>query len=32
VRASVGRRMTPVTVVVRGGTHRMNLSIDTGIR
>jgi hypothetical protein len=32
VRASVGMRMTPATVVMRGGTHRLNLSIDTGIR
>jgi hypothetical protein len=32
VRASVGMRMTPTTVVVRAGTHRTNFSIDTGIR
>jgi hypothetical protein len=32
VRASVGMRMTPTTVVARAGTHRVNFSIDTGIR
>jgi hypothetical protein len=32
VRASVGMRMTPATVVARAGTHRVNFSIDTGIR
>jgi hypothetical protein len=32
VRASVGMRMTPATVVVRAGTRRVNFSIDTGIR
>jgi len=32
VRASVGMRMTPATVLVRAGTHRRNFSIDTGIR
>jgi hypothetical protein len=32
VRASVGMRTTPATVVVRAGTHRTNFDIDTGIR
>jgi hypothetical protein len=32
VRASVGMRLTPATVVVRAGTHRRNFAIDTGIR
>jgi hypothetical protein len=32
VRASVGMRLTPMTVVVRAGTHRTNFDIDTGIR
>ncbi len=32
VRARVGMRSTPATVVVRPGSHRANLSIDTGIR
>jgi hypothetical protein len=32
VRASVGMRMTPTSVVVRAGTHRANFAIDTGIR
>ena len=32
VRASVGMRVSPATITVRTGTHRANLSIDTGIR
>jgi hypothetical protein len=32
VRASVGMRMQPTTVVVRAGTHRADFAIDTGIR
>ena len=32
VRANVGMRMTPTTVVVRAGTHRENLAVDTGLR
>ena len=32
VRASVGMRVAPMTVVVRAGTHRENFSIDTGLR
>src|SRR5438105_9586002 len=32
VRSSVGMRTTPTTVVVRAGTHRTNISIDTGLR
>jgi hypothetical protein len=32
VRASAGMRMTPTTVVIRGGAHRANFSIDTGLR
>jgi hypothetical protein len=32
VRASVGMRVEPMTVVVRAGTHRENFSIDTGLR
>jgi hypothetical protein len=32
VRASVGMRVAPMTVVVRAGAHRENFSIDTGLR
>jgi hypothetical protein len=32
VRASVGMRTTPTAVLVRAGTHRANLAVDTGIR
>src|SRR4051794_38481095 len=32
VRASVGMRLAPLSVVVRAGTHRDNFSIDTGMR
>src|SRR5438477_7972249 len=32
VRASVGMRMTPTSVVVRAGTHHTNFAVDTGIR
>jgi hypothetical protein len=32
VRASVGMRTTPATVVVHAGTHRANFAVDTGIR
>jgi hypothetical protein len=32
VRASVGMRTSPASVVVRAGTHRANFSVDTGIR
>jgi hypothetical protein len=32
VRTSVGMRITPVTIIVRAGTHRANFDVDTGIR
>ena len=32
VHASVGMSIRPVVVTVRAGTHRADLSIDTGIR
>ena len=32
VSASVGMRTTPMTVLVRAGTHRANFAVDTGIR
>ena len=32
VRASVGMRVAPVTVLVRAGTHHVNFDVDTGIR
>jgi hypothetical protein len=32
VRASVGMRVAPVSVLVRAGTHRANFDVDTGIR
>ncbi len=32
VRTNVGMRITPMTVVVRAGTHRENFAVDTGLR
>ena len=32
VRASVGMRVAPASVLVRSGTHRANFDVDTGIR
>jgi hypothetical protein len=32
VRASVGMRTTPATVLVRAGARRTNFAVDTGIR
>ena len=32
VRASVGMRTTPATVLVRAGTHHADFAVDTGIR
>jgi hypothetical protein len=32
VRSSVGMRTTPTVVLVRAGTQRANLAVDTGIR
>jgi hypothetical protein len=32
VRLGIGMQRTPATVVVRAGTHRVDFSVDTGIR
>jgi hypothetical protein len=32
VRTDVGMRTTPASVLVRAGTHRANISVDTGLR
>jgi hypothetical protein len=32
ISANVGMRTSPASVLVRAGTHRANISVDTGIR